>query len=196
MLADQPLITIEGDRVALGPLRRDLLDTYTRWINNIATQRMVGGLVRGWTLEQETAWVDGVTASGEVAFTIYEKATWRPIGNTGLHDIDLNHRIATFGILIGEEDARGKGFGTETTVLMLDYAFTARNLHNVMLTVFEFNPAARRAYEKAGFREIGRRREARMMGGKMYDTVYMDCLASEFTSPVLAHILKPEQPRS
>jgi RimJ/RimL family protein N-acetyltransferase len=42
---------------------------------------------------------------------------------------------------MGKPDCRGKGYGTGTTRLMLDYAFTALGLHNVMLTVFEFNSA-------------------------------------------------------
>jgi predicted GNAT family acetyltransferase len=31
------------------------------------------------------------------------------------------------------------------------------------------NPAGIRAYQKAGFKEIGRRRECRMMGSKLWD---------------------------
>ena len=46
------------------------------------------------------------------------------------------------------------------------------------------NAAGIRAYQKAGFKEIGRRRECRMMGGKLWDEVYMDCLSSEFERPV------------
>ena len=65
----------------------------------------------------------------------------RPKGNTGLHEVDYRNRTASFGILIGEPECRGKGYGTETTRLMLDYAFTALGLHNVMLIVFEFNAA-------------------------------------------------------
>lgn len=41
-----------------------------------------------------------------------------------------------------------------------------------------------KAYQKAGFNEIGRRRECRMMGGKLWDEVHMDCLSSEFERPV------------
>ncbi len=52
-----------------------------------------------------------------------------------------------------------------------------------------------RAYEKAGFRPIGRRRECRVMGGEVYDEVYMDRLASEFESPVLARVFAPDTPR-
>ena len=128
-------------------------------------------------------------------FTIYERETARPIGNTGLHGIDYRNSRATFGIMIGETDARGRGFGTEATRLMLDYAFTALGLRNVMLTVFAFNPAGIRAYEKAGFKEFGRRRQCRAMGGKLCDEVYMYCLPSESESPVLGRVFAPEDRR-
>ncbi len=112
-----------------------------------------------------------------------------------LMDIDAGNRRAEFGIIIGEPDCRGKGYGTETTRLMLDYAFTARGLQNVMLTVNAYNLAGLRAYEKAGFREFGRRRRCRFMGGRMWDVVYMDALADEFTSPVLGRIFVPDESR-
>jgi len=63
-----------------------------------------------------------------------------------------------------------------------------------MLTVLEFNRAGRRVYEKAGFRECGRR-EAHRRGGKWWDVISMDCLASEFASPVLARIFVADEPR-
>jgi len=84
-----------------------------------------------------------------------------PIGRTGLGDIDYRDRRACFGLEIGEADYRGRGYGTETVRLMLDYAFTALGLHNVDLETWEYNRAAQRAYAKAGFREIGRRRQAK-----------------------------------
>jgi hypothetical protein len=68
---------------------------------------------------------------------------------------------------------------------MLDYAFAVLGLQSVMLTVAEFNPAGIRAYQKAGFREFGRRRQCRWMGGQLWDDVYMDCLAPEFNWPTV-----------
>jgi len=78
---------------------------------------------------------------------------------------------------------------------MLDYAFMALSLHSVMLTVNAYNLAGFHAYQKAGFREFGRRRECRMMGGKLWDKIYMDCLATEFMSPVLGRVFIPDEPR-
>ena len=193
-----PLFNIVGEKVALGPLRKDLVPTYLRWFNDFSTLRTLSAMPVPLTLEQEEKWYERAISRGDTdtAFTIYEKATERPIGNTGLHEVDHRNRTAVFGITIGEPDARGKGFGTEVTQLMLDFAFTALGLHNVMLRVYEYNLAGIRAYTNAGFREFGRRRESQFMGGRYWDVIYMDCLATEWgPSPVLAEIFKPDEPR-
>lgn len=192
----RPMLNIVGGLVALGPHRRDLIPTYQRWINDFATLRTLGAArPQPVTLEQETSWYEAQTAEKETGFTIYEPATWRAIGTTTFHDIDYRNRTASFGVLIGEPDCRGKGYGTDATQLMLDYAFTALGLHSVMLTVAEYNHAGRRAYEKAGFREFGRRRQCRWLAGKLWDEIYMDSLATDFTSSVLARIFVPDERR-
>lgn len=196
---EPPVVNIVGELVALGPLRRDLLPLYQRWINDFAALRTLGALPPGpTTLEAEEAWYDEQAAAGVVAFTIYERgaAAWRPIGNTGLRGVDHRHGTAEFAILIGEPGARGRGYGTETARLMLDYAFTGLGLRNVMLTCAEYNLAGRRAYEKAGFQEFGRRRRCRWLAGRWWDDISMDALAEEFVSPVLARVLAPDEPRS
>ena len=112
----------------------------------------------------------------------------RPIGTTALDHIDHRHRTAEFSIGIGEEAFRGHGYGTEATRLMMDYAFSVLGLANVMLIVYEFNRAGRRAYKKAGFRECGCRHGAHWKGGRSWDVVYRECLASEFVSPLLGQV--------
>jgi diamine N-acetyltransferase len=193
---DPPVINITGNLVALGPIRQDLVPTYLRWLNDFSMLRTLGQPPRPMTLEQEQAWYDDAAkSSGMYSFTIYEVATWTPIGNTSLMDVDWRNRTAEFGILIGEADARGKGYGTEVTSLMLDFAFTALGLHSLFLRVHEYNLAGQRAYQKAGFKEFGRRREVQRMGDRRWDIIYMDALASEFTSPNLAAIFVPDTPR-
>ncbi len=190
-----PTINVEGDLVTLGPLRRDLSPTYHRWHNDVATTRTFA-LPQPTTLDQEEAsYAELTTARNMVFFTVYERTTWRAVGSAYLTDIDHRHRRAEFGILIGEAAHRGQGYGTEATRLVLDYAFTAIGLHNVMLTCYEFNLVGRRAYEKAGFHEFGRRRQSHWMGGRWWDEIYMDCVAAEFASPVLGQGFVPDEPR-
>jgi diamine N-acetyltransferase len=188
------ILNIEGELVALGPLRREHIPLYLRWINDFGTTQMLGISPRPMTLEQETAWYEQTAADdGEVAFTIYERATGRAIGNCGLHEVDLANRRTVVGIMIGEPDARGRGYGTEAMRLLLDYAFTVLDLHSVMLTVFEYNGAGRRCHENVGFREMGRRRQSRWYNGRFWDEIHMDILASEFTSPVLGAVFAVDE---
>jgi diamine N-acetyltransferase len=174
-----PIVNITGERVALGPARRDLIQLYQRWINQFEVVRNLGQLPFPMTLDAETTWYEQISVRGTPFFTIYELSSWRPIGTVALHDLDHQHGTAEFGILIGEPEARGKGLGTEVTRLMINYAFTSLGLHNLMLRALSSNAAGVAAYTKAGFREFGRRREAIRADGRRYDIIYMECLARE-----------------
>jgi diamine N-acetyltransferase len=185
----EPDYVLRGERVALGPLRKDLADTYRRWIHDLDVRQ--GLLTAGiYSLEAEEDWVEETNAKcaavhPEMAnFTIYDLSDGAPAGTCGLMDINWRFSRAMFGILIGER--RGKGLGTEATRLALDWAFNLLGLHNVMLTVLPTNAGAIRAYEKAGFRHIGVRRGAVISNGALVDEVYMDAVRDEFDSPVLA----------
>ncbi len=200
--SDQPTlaaaanVNIVGEKVALGPQGKDLSPLFARWFNDFRTLSRLGDSVQPWTTFQEEERNASVATrkETEIDFAIYERASGRPIGVTGI-GVDYRNRTAEFGITIGEPDARGKGYGTETTQLMLDYAFAALGLHNVKLTVHEYNLAGIRAYTKAGFKQYGRRREKILMGGKRWDEIYMQCLSTEWgPSTVLAKIFQPDEP--
>jgi RimJ/RimL family protein N-acetyltransferase len=187
-----PLL-VEGELVALGPLRREHIELYLSWMNDL---RITSWLGRPdvFPREAEERFYDGATADDQTYFTIYERATARPIGTTSLKAVNYRYGTAEFGILIGEPDCWNRGYGTETTRLVLDYAFHVLGLHNVLLGVFANNPRGRRAYEKAGFKLIGLRREAYKVGQHRYDVVQMDALASDFVSPVLeARLTAPQE---
>ncbi len=193
-----PITNIVGDRVALGPIRRDLLPLYQRWLNDFGTLRTLFIPPRPMTMDEETAWYERAAApdASEAHFTIYETASWRPVGISQWRGIDYRNRTAEMAIFIGDAADRGKGYGTEATRLMLDYAFTALGLHSVMLTSYAFNLAGQRAYEKAGFRVFGVRHACHWMGGRLWDEIYMECLASEFESPILARLFAPDESRA
>ncbi len=172
-------MNIIGEWVVLGPLRRDLIPLYCRWNNDFSTTRTLARS-QPLTIKAMTAAYDAALHAADcVDFTIYERAAMRPIGSAYLHDVDARNRTAEFGIVIGEADARGKGYGTETARLMLEYAFTDCGLHSVMLRVYAFNRAGLRAYEKAGFRLFGTRRQCHMMGGRLWDVIYMEATSDE-----------------
>lgn len=172
----EPTVSIVGERVALGPLSAALIPTYQRWLNDFGMTRTISQPAPV-TLEQVTGDYAQLTDAPAADFTIYERASGRPIGNVGWREIDWRNGVAEYVIFIGEADARGQGYGTEVTRLMLDYAFATLGMHNVMLRVYAYNLAGYHAYRKAGFREYGRRRQCKHMGGRLWDVIYMECLA-------------------
>lgn len=199
MTSDQdtgPIINIRGGKVGLGPLEPDLVPTLTRWINDFPTTRTLGMDPAPMTRAQEVAWVERVTTSGRDAiFAIYELEDMAPVGSTNLMSIDHRHGTCELGIGIMEPSRRGKGLGTEAVRLITDYAIHGLGMHNVQLCLYGYNHAGYRAYTKAGFREYGRRREAREHNGRRWDVIYMDVIASEWESPVMRAMMEPDEDR-
>jgi diamine N-acetyltransferase len=179
---------LSGERATLGSLEREHLARLSRWFNDPEVRR---GLAHRGILKEdaETAWYEHVTEAArqprptEIAFAIHDAADGELVGVCGLEHIDHNFSRAEFGIFLGQR--RGTGIGADATRLVLDWAFTIIGLHNVMLESYEFNEQAIRAYERAGFRVIGRRRDSVRALGRRWDSVLMDATAEGFDSPVL-----------
>ena len=185
----QPIINIVGEKVAMGPLRKDLLPIYQAWSNDFEVTRFLDN-IRPMSFEAEEEWYTRASKKEtESTFTIYEKEQLRPIGTAGLGDINHAHRTAEFGIMIGDKESWGQGYGTEVTRLMLEYGFTCLGLHNIHLWVNAANERGIRAYQRAGFRMAGRLRQHLRLGGRAYDHILMDCLATEFDGGALNHLL-------
>lgn len=185
--SEKPILNIIGDRIALGPVRKSMASAFARWENDFSVTLMSGDPIGPVSQESVEARLERSSKEGsarQVDFAIYERASMRLIGSAGLRHIDKTRRTAEYGIMIGEKDCWGKGYGTETTILMLDYAFTVLGLHNVLLSTYGYNERAVRAYTRAGFRVIGRQREAARLGNQLYDVIFMDCLATEFRNPL------------
>jgi RimJ/RimL family protein N-acetyltransferase len=172
-------LTIVGERVGLGPLTREMIPVIHRWFNSFETDRTQGDLPGPRSLSRATAWFERRAEGSDDLFwfAVRELNTGTPIGMVWLSDIDYRHRTAGFGISISEPEWRGKGYGTEVTRLILNYAFTDLGLRNIQLEVYANNPAGVRAYEKAGFRTIGRRHECYRIGGQVYDEIIMEAIA-------------------
>ncbi|WP_375500781.1 GNAT family N-acetyltransferase [uncultured Jatrophihabitans sp.] len=101
------------------------------------------------------------------------------VGNLGLFGARPKDRCATIGIALGR-DHLGRGYGTDAMRVIVDYAFREMGLHRLQLVVAPYNRRAVRAYEKAGFVEEGRHREAVWHDGAWYDEVLMSLLHHEW----------------
>lgn len=102
------------------------------------------------------------------------------IGMIYLLNIDWIYRSAEFGIVVGDENFRGKGIGKLATIEMLRHAFYNMNLNRVQLRALVNNTRAIGLYESVGFKEEGILREAVFKNGQYYDLKVMSILKGEF----------------
>src|SRR3954452_20514178 len=90
---DEPDLILVGERVALGPLRRDLAALQARWMNSLDVRSGLqqAGLV---TQQTEEAWIDGTAPAGAerqptaAGFMIYDRSDLAPVGNAVLFSIN------------------------------------------------------------------------------------------------------------
>jgi RimJ/RimL family protein N-acetyltransferase len=168
-----------GERVYLSPIDPDDAEVYAKWINDLEVSIYLTSAPNVYSLSKEKEILEQISKEG-YNFAIIDSEKVKVIGNCGLMNVDNVNRKAELGIFIGEKDYWGKGYGTEAIELLLDFSFNILNLNSIMLIVRAFNKRAIRCYEKCGFKLIGKRREAAIIGPQKYDEYYMDILAGEF----------------
>ena len=142
---DEPILNISGEKVALGPFHHGVVPLLSKWDNDFEVSFFSGDPIRSVppaTTESRFEQSSREISRDRVDFIIYEKETLRPIGLTELRRINYRNSTADFGILIGEKDCWSKGYGTETTLLMLDYGFSVLSLHNITLETYAYNVQA------------------------------------------------------
>ena len=112
MDSHEPDFIVVGERVALGPLRRDLAAAYAQWMNQLEVRRGLDHLGIATPQSQEK-WVEENIEKGAkrkpeaVEFTVYDRSDATAVGTAGLFQIAHAYGTAEFGIAIGER--RGQG---------------------------------------------------------------------------------------
>jgi RimJ/RimL family protein N-acetyltransferase len=177
---DRPAF-IEGKSINLVPLTAGDAAQCFAWLNDMETIVTLGSHPMPTSLEKQQEYISRLYGNeNSLILGIQCKADSQLIGTGGLSQIEWINQRAELTLCIGPKDRRGKGYGSEATMLILRHAFTKLNLHSVILRVIAYNNAGIRCYEKCGFKLIGRRREAKVIDGRYHDVLFMDILAKEF----------------
>ena len=173
-----------GEQVSLRALEMSDLDEVMKYQNEWSIRRWAGvplpksrRSVEKW-LEEATVsdpWKDGT-----LSFAVVDKRSGEFLGITRFYGIKNPHHRASVGLGILDPKNRSKGYGTDTTNVMLWIAFNILALHSVYLDTMEHNERAIHVAEKSGFKKIGVFRETEFINGEYKGLVYLDILKDEF----------------
>ena len=173
-----------GNLVCLRALEMSDLDEVMKYQNDWKLRRWVGvplpksrRAVEQWL---EKASVSDPIRDGTISFAVTDKKTGAFLGITRFYDVKIPHHRASLGLGIHNPESRSKGYGTDTTLVMLWIAFNVLGLHSVYLDTMEHNEQAIHVAEKAGFKRVGLFRETEFIDGEYKGLLYFDILSDEF----------------
>ncbi len=115
-----------------------------------------------------------------ILLTICESTSNQSVGITAFYRIDYISRAAIFFLALYDSSKWNRGYGSEATKLMIDYAFNILNLNRIQLHVSSENPKAISIYEKSGFIIEGKLREAMYHNNRYVDFNVMSIIRSDF----------------
>jgi len=172
-----------GEHVMLREYRQQDFEHIRKWVNDRSSTEFLSAIF--WFPQTEADTTDFLNRALRAApnaayFVIADVNDESYIGQMDIFEINWKIRKGKLGTVIGNAQARGKGYGTEALMLLQDYAFGVLGLERLELEVYADNTRAVRCYEKAGFIREGTCRHAAMVNGKYADVHIMAVIKEDW----------------
>jgi len=151
-LTNQQISPIESENIILLPFEMgDNLVDYTNWLNDPEINRY---LEVKWMTHTIDTTLDYVLKQLNEKKVIFYKIIWKSngihIGNIQANNINLNHKTADIGYLIGNKNYQGLGAGTEAIKLIVKYLFSI-GIYKINAGTYENNMGSVKALLKNSF---------------------------------------------
>lgn len=171
---------LEGTKIYLSPMSLEDAEAFSKWISDRSVSDNTHSTSKIYNIETEKEWIKNILENKEPTFSIVLQENDELIGNCGLMNIKQIDGTAEIGIMIGEEENRNKGYGSEAIRLLLEFGFDVLKLHNIDLRVFDFNKRAIACYKKLGFKEYGIKHECYYLNGKYHNEILLEMLEKDY----------------
>jgi RimJ/RimL family protein N-acetyltransferase len=172
--------TLTSQRVTLKPLTEYDMPYFVKWYSDPEIMRLTGD-VEPLTQEKYAQWYRNTcNDANKVWFTIVVNENQRVIGDAGLLRMFRPWQTTDMGVVIGEKDMWGQGYGTDAGRRLLQYVFYDLGFHRVAIGVVGFNTRAVRFWTGLGFQQEGVQREGYYCDNTYSDFIMMSILEDEY----------------
>jgi RimJ/RimL family protein N-acetyltransferase len=168
--------------IYLRDLTQEDIKTINIWRNDKELIDYLVSTFRFVNIETDEQWFDQYmkNRSNQVRLAIIEEYSNQFVGMIHLLDIDFINRTANVGFLIGGKKDRGKGYGTQAVLKILEHAFNNLNLNRVFSCWLEENKRSIQLAKKCGFIEEGILRHHVYKNGEYKNLLILSILKGEF----------------
>lgn len=177
---EKRIIFLKGQKTVLRPLKKDTdITTIVKWMND---QNVIQYLSRylPMSVSEEERWFENLPNRVSDIVLAIETLDGILIGTIGLHDIHPKDRGATHGIVIGEKDYWGGGYGTDAGMTLFNYAFNTLNLRKIKSSVIGFNKRSLNYHLKCGYKIVGAHKNDIFKNGRYHDLILLELFKKDW----------------
>lgn len=178
-------MNIVGKTVTLRAIERADLPLIHQWSNDPEIQAQLGGWHFPSSTSTQERWFEGLAhneLNQRFAITVPDKGL---IGTANLVEINWKDRNAFHGMMLGARANRGCGYGTDTVLAVMRYAFEDLGLERLDTTIIEYNLPSQKLYAgRCGWKVEGRKRNAYWRGNRYWDKLILGINRDDYFSLV------------
>ncbi len=180
-------MNIEGRHVVLRAIEHADLPALQRWANDPEIQRLLGGWHFPINQRDQQIWFESLNCQSSNQRFAVQAPSGELVGTANLVSIDWKNRNAFHGVLIGDRNVRGKGYGVDAIMAIMRYAFDELGLQRLDTDIIEYNTISLKAHvDRCGWLIEGRRSQAYFRGGKFWEKVILGITQERYRETVAA----------
>lgn len=165
-------MNIKGLKVTLRAIEIEDLPLLHKWSNDPDINYMLGGWHFPSSMQDQEKWFAGLSLNNSNQRFAIDTEELGLIGMVNLVDINWKDRRAFTGMLLGDKDMRGKGFGVDTIKSMNKFAFEELGLMRLDGSMISYNEASIGVYtKKCGWEIEGIKKQAYFRKNQWWDEV-------------------------
>ena len=164
-------MNIIGEKIVLRAIEPEDNQMLLDLINDPETEMMIGGNSWPISMDGQMKWYSRLENNTSVLRCIIaNRETNKSLGTLILNEIDYKNGTGHIHIKMAKDnEARGKGYGTDALNTIVKYAFEELRLNCVYGNILSYNIASVKLFEKCGFQRDGILRARVYKQGKYID---------------------------
>lgn len=174
-------MNLEGENITLRAIELEDLPILQKWANEPEIQYWLGGWHFPTSMEDQKKWFSTLNVNSVNQRFAIETKKLGIIGTANLVDIDWKNSNAFHGMLLGEKDIRGMGYGQDTVMAIMKYAFEELGLQRLDSSIIEYNEVSLKMYiEKCGWKKEGCQRNWYFRKNRFWDRIMIGVTKQDY----------------
>jgi RimJ/RimL family protein N-acetyltransferase len=179
-------MNIKGRKVILRAIEESDLVSLHKWANDPETQDAIGNVHFPSSMDFHRAWFEKLKDDQLNQRFAVDVPVSGIIGISSIINIDWRNNHAWHGIMLGDADIRGKGYGVDAVMATMRYAFDELHLERLDGSIIEYNTSSYKFYcsQKLGWKEEGRRRNYYFRRGRYWDQIVVGITRQDYAQVI------------